>query len=343
MKGRKRKFYGGALVLRPKKMMKGIAVVGILSVLLPHCTLSLSPTATRELLQKAVVALCLPNPQPSESFRERLLGGSIAFALAPKEEAPLSPDVNRPQTEESSPAPSRTIESTGLTLRNQTSYTPDTASLVNAPLSFLPLSKKKQPQVLIVHTHTSEGYHPTGRSSEEDKNVVAVGAQIAAVLEEQGIAVLHDKTVHDENYNGSYDRSLQTVTKQLDAHPELCVVLDVHRDALTAEDGTELRLTSEINGKTAAQYMLVMGTDEGGLEHPDWQTNLSFALRLQQQMDTLSPGLARPINLRKERFNQHMSPGMILVEAGASGNTLEEALYSARLFADALSRVLKDN
>ena len=82
--------------------------------------------------------------------------------------------------------------------------------------------------------------------------------------------------------------------------------------------------------------MLVVGTDEGGLSHPDWQENLANALKLQALLNRAAPGLCRSLDLRTERFNQHETPGSLLIEIGSTGNTLAEALRSARILADAL-------
>lgn len=226
-------------------------------------------------------------------------------------------------------------------VRNQTSFDLDTAALLRMPLEFLPLKETEMPQVLIVHTHTTEGYAPEERTGNPEKNVTAVGDVIAERLEQAGIGVIHDKTVHDRDYNGSYARSAETVEQILKQNPTVQIVLDVHRDAAVLEDGQSLRVCSETDGAETGQIMLVAGTDGGGLEHPVWQNNLAFALRIQQAMDSLSPGLSRPLNVRNERFNQHLAPGMLIVEVAASGNSLEEAKRGAELFSDALLSVLR--
>lgn len=87
--------------------------------------------------------------------------------------------------------------------------------------------------------------------------------------------------------------------------------------------------------------MLVVGTDEGGLYHPNWRDNLSWALKLQAVMERSWPGLCRHIDLRTERFNQHATAGSLLVEVGASGNTLKQALVSARLLGEGLADLIE--
>ena len=93
---------------------------------------------------------------------------------------------------------------------------------------------------------------------------------------------------------------------------------------------------AEVGGARCAQLMLVVGSDEGGLTHPDWKENLANALKLQALLNRIAPGLCRDIDLRTERFNQHETPGSLLVEFGCTGNTLAEALRSADYLAQAL-------
>jgi stage II sporulation protein P len=86
--------------------------------------------------------------------------------------------------------------------------------------------------------------------------------------------------------------------------------------------------------------MLVMGTDAGGLEHPNWRGNLAFALQVQQAMLSIDTTFPRPINLRSSRFNQDMTSLSMLVEVGSCGNTLQEAIRGGRLFARSLAEAL---
>ena len=221
----------------------------------------------------------------------------------------------------------------------------DKAALLTAPLS-LP-DAADGPQVLIVQTHTSEAYTQIpGREYEEtelcrtlnpDHSVVRVGAEIAAVLEARGISVLHDSTVNDHPaYSGAYDRMEAVIRSYLADYPSIRMVLDVHRDAFYAPDGS-LGGTAK-DGR--AQIMLVVGTNEGGLYHPDWQGNLSFALKLESLLQTDDPGLSRGISLCPQRYNQHLTPLSLLCEFGAAGDTLEEALAAAGDFADSLADLL---
>lgn len=215
------------------------------------------------------------------------------------------------------------------------------------------INLKAAPQVLIVHTHTTESYasSDTGfydpnaatRNTDKSKSVVKVGDEIAASLEKSGIGVIHDTTYNDyPDYNGAYDRSLAVIENNLKKYPSIKVVLDIHRDSIQYTDGTRVKPTAVVNGKKAAQVMVVAACDEAetSLSVPDWQYNYRFALRIQQQLVTQFPGLARPLNLCPRRYNMQASHGSLLVEFGTDVNTLDEAAYAGELFGQSLAQVL---
>ena len=236
----------------------------------------------------------------------------------------------------------------GVYIENRPGLDLDVAALASADLSLeLP---EEGPQVLIMHTHGSEAYTPDGtdtyvptgecRTLDTAKNVVRVGDEIARGLTEMGLTVVHDTQLYDyPEYNGAYGRALAAVEAWLEQYPSIRVVLDVHRDALVGEDGTIYKPITTVGGEQAAQVMLVMGSN-ALYDHPGWQENLSLAVKIQKEMNTLWPTLARPIGLRENRYNQQTTTGSLLVEVGAHGNTLQEALAAARMFARAAGAVL---
>ena len=236
----------------------------------------------------------------------------------------------------------------GVYIENRPGLDLDVAAMAEAQLTLtLP---EEGPQILIVHTHGSEAYTPDGtdtyvatgecRTTDTSKSVVRVGDEIAKVLTEMGLTVVHDTALYDyPEYNGAYDRSLAAVENWLAQYPTIQVVLDVHRDALIGSDGTVYKPITTINGEKCAQVMLVMGSN-ALYDHPGWLENLALAVQVQKEMNTLWPTLARPIGLRENRYNQQTAPGAMLVEVGSHGNTLQEALSAARMFARALGAVL---
>lgn len=215
------------------------------------------------------------------------------------------------------------------------------------------ITKNKEPQVLIMHTHATESYEPftrdiydnryNSRTTENEQNVTQIGAAIAKELEGAGIGYIQDKTHHDyPSYNGAYDRSEVTVKQYLEQYPSIKIVLDVHRDAIQRSDGTRVAPVAEINGKNAAQIMVISGCDDGTMDYPNYAQNLRFASMLQQQMDTDYSGLARPMLFDYRKYNQHLTTGSILLEMGANGNSFEEAVYSGQLLGKSLVKVLEN-
>lgn len=245
----------------------------------------------------------------------------------------------------------RYVTADGVYVYNHTDYPVDLTTLT---LPDYGLEKgTEEPQILIIHTHTTEAYAQSGtdvytatgdaRTVDDCHNMVRIGEEVAAVLEEAGWSVVHDTQWYDyPAYNGAYGRSGESVKKWLEQYPSIKIVLDLHRDALTASDGTVYKTVTEVEGTKTAQVMLVVGSDAGGLSHPNWRQNLALAVAVQSGLNKSHPTFARPITLRSSRFNQQLAPGALLVEIGSHGNTLQEALAAARLFAASLADTLED-
>ena len=236
-------------------------------------------------------------------------------------------------------------------VKNSSGYEPDFEALLDSKADCR-IKLNAGYQVLVVHTHTTECYAQrtdgvydpaySPRSTDSSQNILAVGDVLTQKLEAAGIRTLHAVEVHDHpRYNGSYDRALDTIEKYLRQYPSIEMVLDVHRDAITYDDGTKLKPTAEINGKKAAQVMIISGCDaQGRLYFPDWERNLTMALQIQQAAGKKYSGLMRPINFAPYRYNMHMTPNSLLLEFGTDVNTLDEALYSAELMGEVLADVL---
>ena len=142
-------------------------------------------------------------------------------------------------------------------------------------------------------------------------------------------------------YNGSYNRALKDINHYVEANPSIQLIIDVHRDAI-ASGSTYYKTAAEVDGKQTAQLMFVTGTDAGGLTHDHWQENLTFQAQLHHRLNSACPGIMRPMSIRASRFNQHVRIGSMLLEVGACGNTLEEALAAAEIFANTLADTLSE-
>lgn len=276
--------------------------------------------------------------------RERVAAPVLGIMEAGREEEPTyrvefmeSPPAAAPAAP---PEPSYT-----LAVTNASGLHPDLQRLLE-----MPWEPGKCPAVLICSTHATESYRKDGenytesaayRTTDTSYNMISLGAEVERLLVQRGVRVYRDETLHDyPSYNGAYTHTRKAVQAALKAHPEIGLVLDLHRDAAASGWG-QLRTFANVNGAESAQLMLVVGTNGSGLKHDGWEENLSLALKLQFALERLAPGITRPLNLRAQRFNQDLSPGALLVEIGGAGNTRQEALTAAGVLAEAVAALLK--
>lgn len=207
-------------------------------------------------------------------------------------------------------------------------------------------------EVLIYHTHTSEAYSKeyTGfyytdmetRTGNRDMSVVAAGEALKKELEARGIGVVHDMTVNDELFNGSYSRSWEVIQKNLKEHPGIQVTIDLHRDSMTTESGVKYKPTALIGGRKAAQVMFLAGSNanDDWDDFPNWEENLRLILRVQQKGTELYPNLMRPLDFSDCKYNMNATSGSMLVEVGTEVSTVSEARYSGKLLGEILGEAL---
>lgn len=311
----------------------------------------MSETFDRSFWYYASLPEAPPEPDP----------GAEAPAEVPQQSA--SPDDDRvwPTPGPDDPAAKRVIEVTltasegtpaGVSISNRTKYEVSPAGAM-ATDPQLRATDAAEPQVLIIHTHGTESflpderdyYVPTDIERTEDTryNVVRLGDEMEKELSALGLNVLHDRTIYDSpSYSGSYGRALASIEQYMKSYPSIQVVIDIHRDSIAASDGSIYKAVSETDSGKAAQMMIVVGSEGSGLVHPNWKKNLAFACDLDKVILDAYPTLMRPVNLRKERFNQHATAGSIILEVGTAGNTLSEALLSIRLFCETAGKRLAE-
>ncbi|MCD8254651.1 MAG: stage II sporulation protein P [Oscillospiraceae bacterium] len=287
-------------------------------------------------------AVSVPTPQPTEAaYTETLL----LVQATPSAEI-TQEETETPEDEETEILPAA-ISSTA-TIKNDTSIDVDIEALSAEGLSLT--LQAGEPQILIVHTHGSEAYTMDGddvyeesdesRTQDKSHNVIRVGDELAEKLRECGLNVIHDREIYDyPSYTGSYSRSAEAVESYLEKYPSIAIVIDLHRDAIGSGD-VIYKTVAEADGESCAQVMLVVGTGENGLYHPNWRENLKLALYMQNAMDARYKTLARPIELEPERYNQQLTTGSLILEVGSSGNTLAEALKAIDLFAASVGPAL---
>lgn len=258
--------------------------------------------------------------------------GPAVEITAPTE--PVSVTVHTPQPE----SVSFSAEDADLVkVINTTSYQVDMEALLTKVLDWNLCSD--EPTVLILHAHATESYAGTKnyRSEEEDQNMLAIGDRLEQLLENAGISVIHDRTLHDApSYNGSYASARTSMKEYLEKYPSIRLVLDLHRDAAEDAQGNQIGYTLATEQGEAAKMLMVVGTDAGGLTHPDWQDNMALAVKLHTQLQKEHPGICRSLQIRTSRFNQDLSTGALLVEVGSAGNTQEEAMLAVEILAQAI-------
>ena len=234
------------------------------------------------------------------------------------------------------------IEVNGVKIKNETSFEID-ESILDTELNI------NKENIVIFHTHTCESYTPTEqfnyeqtgnfRTTDLNYSVVRVGEELTQNLVKYGFNVNHDKTYHDyPAYTGSYTRSKATVESVLASTPS-DIIIDLHRDAIGSKSDYDPSV--KIGDETVAQLMFVIGTNGGGLYHPDWRSKLKFAIEVQEKANEMYPGLFKTMIVRNSRYNQHLGKAACIIEVGATGNTLEQSMASMKYLAKVLEEYKK--
>ena len=251
-----------------------------------------------------------------------------------EETQPVSTEVGTQVVTQNPIKENSNVEIGGVKIKNETSFEIND-SIMNTGLNI------NRENITIFHTHTCESYTPTEqynyqqtgnfRTTDLNYSVVKVGDELTNYLMGYGFNVIHDKTYHDyPAYTGSYTRSKTTVENILKSNPS-DIIIDLHRDAIGSKSNYDPSV--KIGDDTVAQLMFVIGTNGGGLYHPNWQSNLKFAIELQQKANEIYPGLFKTMIVRNSRYNQHLGKAACIIEVGATGNTLEQCMNSMKYLA----------
>ncbi|MCX8074416.1 MAG: stage II sporulation protein P [Clostridia bacterium] len=220
----------------------------------------------------------------------------------------------------------------------------------NAMFSKVITLTKKSDKILIYDTHTSESYANsdkykfdyTGvyRTTDANYNMLKVAAEFQKNLSEKSFQAVQDTTPHDYGtYTSAYSKSRITVKNQLKSMGGVGISIDLHRDATS---DLTFRPMVKINGVEVAQCMFVIGVGTDTLNNPYWEDNLSLALQLQKIADKVYPGLFRPMIIRNSVYNQDLNKFSILIEVGATGNTIDETLLATRCLTNVLNILYKN-
>ena len=268
------------------------------------------------------------------------------FRPPPDEIPTTAPAV--PETEPTCPPvlPAFTADDAALvTVRNIAGVSVDVGALLEQPLDWDLTGS--QVSVLVLHTHATESYTPVHgetyeasadyRTLDTGHNLVSVGNLLESLLTQGGIGVVHEEELHDyPSYDGGYERARETIQSVLARESRIRLVLDLHRDAAVDEYGNQFSTACTVKGRNSAQIMLVVGVG-----HPAWQENMALAVKLTAQLEKMYPGITRGIILRTYDYNQDLSPGALLVEVGAAGDTRQQALVAAEALSEAIIALAK--
>lgn len=320
------------------ELRRRIAALGAVLVAMHICTNAAGCDSFSQLVLKI-----LTDPRMVQQAISLELTGQFADL----DSTPI-PSASPTPTSVPTPAPTPTpqileaIIAGGIRVDNSTDYSIDTAQLLTEGPSVT--LQAGHPQILIVHTHSSEAYtmddfdryesSDSSRTQDVNYNVIRVGDVLTEQLRSYGLEVIHDREIYDyPSYTGSYTRCGEAITQYLDKYPSIAIVIDVHRDAIISGD-VVYKTVAEDEDTPCAQTMFVVGTNASGLEHPDWEENLKLALYLQAAVHLKHPTLQRAVKLVQERYNQQLTTGSLILEVGSNGNTLQEALNAIEFFAE---------
>lgn len=269
------------------------------------------------------------------------------FSIAPVGATIVSPAPEQPQT---------TLLPDALKLEEtprpmETTQAPDASAFAIRLLE--PPAAEASGRILIYHTHTYEAYEQTEpqyretekwRTADESCNMIRVGEELAVLLRALGYEVVHDTTAFEPpDLSSAYTRSLAMLEKRSAAGEQYDLYIDLHRDAYSESQKGKNTVTA--GGTETAKLMLLIGKGEGYTgsgydQKPDWEANLQVAQSITDALNEQADGLCKEVRLKSGRFNQHISTGCILVEAGNNRNTLAQVLAAMPYLADAIHRTL---
>ena len=293
------------------------------------------------------------------------------------EEIPLPQEVEKSDTSESSKKPKKTppmiepkyrgtileqhfggadnkcfVKKDGAFIRNYTNLTAEKILEILEKKTSLKIDDTDEPQVLIYHTHATESFEEydseyydtrgSWRSTDNNKNMTAVGDELEKALKAKGIGVVHDYTHHDyPSYNGSYSRSAETIKSYLEKYPTIKVALDLHRDGIEKDGNIIVKSKAQINGEKASQVMVVCACDESYQVIPKWEENFRFGMDITCALEKNYKGLTRPLYLCNAKYNMDLLSGLLILEFGTNANTVEEAKITANAVGEVLGDLLK--
>lgn len=197
---------------------------------------------------------------------------------------------------------------------------------------------KKNDNVYVYDTHASESYSNSElfsfdytsayRTTDSNYNMISVASKFITFLSEKNIEVVQDNFGHDYgSYTMSYSSSRKAIMTNIEKYGKFGVSIDMHRDAIA---DLSFAPKAVIGGEEVAQCMIVLGVGYDGARNDFYDENMALAIKLMALGEKVYPGLFRPMTVRNSTYNQDLNDMSLLIEVGATGNTLEEAYRAVR-------------
>lgn len=203
--------------------------------------------------------------------------------------------------------------------------------------------EKKEPMVYIYNTHQIEEYVDNNLKDYNINPTVQMASYLLqGLLEKENIPTIVEENSMSAylknnglDYNESYQASRYYLEKKLKEYPNLKLIIDLHRDAVKHSSST-----ISIDGKNYARVMFVVGKN-----NKNYEQNLELSNLLNNKINNKYLNLSRGVLTKdgsgiRGRFNQDLSPKIVLIECGGNENTIDEVMNSIVALKDIIKNYL---
>ncbi len=205
--------------------------------------------------------------------------------------------------------------------------------------------KKEEPLIYLYNSHQTEEYSNSDMPYSINPTVTINNYIMREVFEKNNYkTIIEERSIKDIlninswNYASSYKASRIYLEDVKNTYPSLKYFVDIHRDSLKKD-----RTSITINEKKYAKLLFLIG-----LEHNNYQANLTLTEQINNKINELYPGLSKGIYKKggpgvNGIYNQDFSPNTILIEIGGAENTVEEVMNTSLAISHIISEVIKIN
>ena len=200
-----------------------------------------------------------------------------------------------------------------------------------------------KPLIYIYNTHQLENYNNDNLSIYGiTPNVLMASYLLKEKLNNLSIPTIVEDTnitefldINKWDYSASYKASRIFLLDKKNTYDTLKYYIDIHRDSVSRE-----LTTISINNKNYARILFVVG-----LEHKNYQNNLSEVEKINNLFNKYYPGLSRGIYKKDGPnvngiYNQDIGKNVMLIELGGVNNNIEEVINTINAISDILSKYI---